>query len=313
MQIERYETTMAEEVAALLRGCFAEHRRLQPMNLLTPPTPWETREELLAMPDSEEISPELSHVALDDGRIVSAAVATHPREHWEWWRIATLPSHRRRGYGRGCMKAGERAAAHAGLQAVQTGPVVDSRWEAAGGLLSSLGYELEDPERRNITMVAEGWTPRPLALPDGYELLTLRTEDLPEWMEVRNAVFGGDAATEWFEQRFLNRPDFDPGTWFTLRHDGRIIGIASALCIEHERDPEMLRGGQIEWVGVLDGHRGKHLGEELVVACLNAIAERGFLPALLLTQPFRVPAVTLYEKLGFRTVSAWHRWTKRLA
>jgi mycothiol synthase len=313
MQIKRYEQKMADEAAALVVECFAKHQALRPMSFLTPPAPWETHDELLAMLESGAISPELSHVAIEGGRIVSAAVATHAGEHWEWWRIATLPSHRRRGHGRACMEAGESAAAAVGLQAVQTGPVVDSRWQAAQALLSSLGYELEDPERRNITMVAESWTPRQLALSDGYELQTLRTEDLPEWMEVRNAVFGGDAGTEWFEQRFLNRPDFDPGTWFTLRHDGRIIGIASALCIEHERDPEMLRGGQIEWVGVLDSHRGKHLGEELVVACLNAIAERGFLPALLLTQPFRVPAVTLYEKLGFRTVSAWHRWTKRLA
>ncbi|GEM_PF-1583489 len=313
MRIERYETTMAREVAELIVEGFAEHRQKQPKNLLTPPAPWSTADELLATLGSDALHLDVSHVAVDGGRIVSAAIAPQSGEQRGWWRIATLPSHRRQGLARACMEAGESAAAMAGIEVLQTWAVVDSRWEAAGGLLSSLGYELEDPERRNITMVAESWTPRPLTLPEGYELQTLRIEDLPEWMEVRNAVFGGDAGTEWFEQRFLNRPDFDPETWFTLRQEGRIIGIASALCIEHERDPEMLRGGQIEWVGVLDSHRGKHLGEELVAACLNAIAERGFLPALLLTQPYRVPAVTLYEKLGFRTVAGWHSWTKRLA
>ncbi len=312
MRITQYTTQMADEVATLIETCFAEHRGARPAQLLSAPEPWATREELLPTLTSDALCAKASHVALEGERVVSAALALRSGEECGWWRIATAPDHRRNGLARACVEAGESAMRAAGQASVRTETIVDSRWTAAGELLGALGYELEDPERRNITMVAERWTPRPVALQEGYTLGTWREEDLAEWMAVRNAVFGGEAGTEWFEQRFLSRPDFDPGTWLVVRHEGAIIGIASAVCVEHERDPQRLRGGQIEWVGVLDAHRGKRLGEELVVACLNAIAERGYLPALLLTQPFRVPAVKLYEKLGFATIAAWQRWGKSL-
>lgn len=312
MQIERYTAQMAGDVAALIEECFAPYRRHRPLTLLSPPAPWATGEELLDTLTSGALCAEAGHVALDDGRPVSAALAVRGGDGCGWWRIATAPGYRRRGLAASCIEAGESALRDAGRPSIRTDAVVDSRWPGAGELFASLGYELEDPERRNITMLAEHWEPRPVEPAEGYALGGLREEDLPEWMEVRNAVFGGDAGPEWFEQRFLNRPEFEPSSWFVARHDGRIVGIAGALLTEHDRDPRMLRGGQIEWVGVLDDHRGRRLGEDLMIACLNTIAERGFLPAILITQPFRVPAVCLYEKLGFRTVAAWHSWSRAL-
>lgn len=312
MRIERYTTAIADEVAELIETSFAEYRRERPAQLLGAPAPWTTREELLQTLTSDELCAQASHVAVEGGRVVSAALAVQGGDDCGWWRVATAPEHRRQGFASACMAAGESAMREAGQASAATSLDVDSRWESAQALLVGAGYEAEDADKRNITMVAERWEPQPVELHEGYELGTLREEDLPEWMAVRNTVFKGEQQVEWFEQRFMSRADFDPTTWFVVRHEGRMIGIASAVCVEDERDPQGLRGGQIEWVGVLDDHRGKRLGEDLVVTCLNAIAERGFLPALLLTQPFRVPAVTLYEKLGFATISAWQRWEKPL-
>jgi mycothiol synthase len=251
-------------------------------------------------------------VALENGRPVSCALAVSSGDTCGWWRIATHPAHRRQGLASVCVEAGERALRESGQQSLQTEAVVDSRWEAAGALFEALGYELEDPERRNITMVAEEWSPREVQLPDGYALDTLAEADLEEWTQVRNAVFGSEHGVEWFRGRFMEREEWDPSGWFVVRNQGRIVGIASGICVDQDWAGERMRGGQIEWVGVLEDHRGLHLGEELMVACLNHIAERQSLPALLITQPFRVPAVGLYEKLGFRTTAAWHRWVKGL-
>lgn len=313
VRIEPYTAQMAADVARLIEDSFAEHREASPLQLLGPPEPWATQEELLGTLTSDRLCAGGSQVALENGRPLSAALAVRSGEDCAWWRIATTAAHRRRGLASACIEAGESALRGAGQANVYTDAVVDSRWEAAGRLFESLGYRLEDPARRNITMVAEDWTPRPVDLPDGYSLHSLQEEDLDEWMRVRNTIFGGDRGPEWFHERFMSRPDYDPAGWKVARHEGRIVGISAAVCVEHDRDPERLRGAQIEWVGVLDKHRGLHLGEELVVACLNYVVERGLLPALLLTQPFRVPAVRLYEKLGFRTTAAWHRWRKNLS
>ncbi|MFW6155728.1 MAG: GNAT family N-acetyltransferase, partial [Armatimonadota bacterium] len=312
VRIERYTMEMASDVAVLIEDAFAEHRIAPPMQLLRPPEPWATRAELLETLTSDRICADAAHVALDAGRAVAAALAVRDGDQCAWWRIATAAGHRWRGLASACIEAGERALRGAGQQAVQTDAVVDSRWEGAGKLFQSLSYHPDEPDHRNITMAAEAWTPRGVAPPDGYTLDTLREGDLDEWIAVRNAVFGGERSVEWFHGRFMSRSDYDPAGWFVARHEGRMVGIAGAVCVEHERDPEHLRGAQIEWVGVLEEHRGRRLGEELVVACLNYAARRDFLPALLLTQPFRVPAVSLYEKLGFRTIAAWRRWKKRL-
>ncbi len=312
LQIERYTVEIAADVASLIEECFAEHRKAPPLTFLAPPEPWTRLEDLLATLTSDALYHEASHVAIEDGRPVSTALAIRGPDGPGWWRIATAPRFRRQGLAAACVAAGESELAAAGQHEVRTHATVDSRWEAADGFRRSLAYDLDDPDRRNITMVAPQWTPRPVELPDGYQLDTLRENHLDEWMAVRNEVFGGAHGPGWFRERFMSRPDYDPAGWKIARHEGRIVGISAAVCTSGERDPECLRGAQIEWVGVLHEHRGLHLGEELVVACMNYASERDFLPVLLITQPFRVPAIRLYEKLGFATTAAWHRWVKRL-
>ncbi|MFW5868321.1 MAG: GNAT family N-acetyltransferase [Armatimonadota bacterium] len=313
MQIVRYNQEMATEIATLIEDSFAQYRNTTPITFLECTEPWTPRRELLDTLASDRVDPRASHVALQGGKPVSAAMAVRSEDGCGWWRIATAAEHRRRGLASACVEAGESALREDGVRSVGTEAVVDSRWDAAETWLRSLGYELEDPEKRNITMVAPDWSPRQVEWPDGFSLDTLREEDLDEWIAVRNEVFGSDHDTAWFRTRFMDRPDFDESGWKIVRHEGRMIGISSAVCVEDERDPEHLRGAQIEWVGVLEEFRGLRLGEKLVVACMNYAAERGFLPILLITQPFRVPAISLYEKLGFRTTAAWHSWRHDLS
>jgi len=313
VQIEQYSTEMAADVAALIEESFEEHRDSTPMTFLECTEPWTPREELLDTLTSDQVCVEASHVALEGGNPVSAALAVGSGEKCGWWRIATAPDHRRRGLARACVEAGESALRRQGAQeAVATDAVVDSRWQAAESFLEALGYELEDPEKRNITMVAPDWSPQEVELPEGFSFETLREDTLGEWIALRNEVFGSEHDTDWFRGRFMERSDYDAAGWKIIRHEGRMIGISSAVCVSGERDPEHLRGAQIEWVGVLEEFRGLHLGEKLVVACMNHAAESGFLPVLLITQPFRVPAISLYEKLGFRITAAWHSWRKEL-
>lgn len=312
MRIERYRPELAEEVAALVHRAFAEHRNRVPLNLLDPPVPWATTDELADTLTGETVLRDASFVAIADGRPISAAIAVNAREGIGWWRIATDPEHRREGLARRCVRAGEQQLARICEQPIYTLTTVDGRWEVAERFLAALGYELEDPERRNITMMCTDWRSRELTPPEGYRLTTLGGDDIEQWIRCRNIVFDAQVEPDWFRERFESRPDFDPSGWYVVWRDGRIVAISGALAVEDERDPKWLRGGMIEYVGVVPEERGKKLGELVVSACLNWLAEREANPVLLITQPFRVAAIRLYEKLGFQIIGAWHRWTKRL-
>ncbi len=311
-RLRQFDAAMAEDVAALIDEAFAEHRELCPLNLRWPMPPHETIEELADALAGPATRAEASFVAVHDDHPVAAAIACREGEDTGWWRVATAPEYRRRGLAARCIEAGESALREMGRPAVATDTVVDSRWQAANALFGALGYRLEDPERRNITMMVEGWVERPVEMAEGYELTTMREADIEGWAECRNLVFGSDAGPEWFREHFMSHPDFDATGWYLVKRGGRIVGISGALAIPDPRDPEHVRGGLIEYVAVLDEHRGHGLGERVVSACLNWLARRGVTQTILITQPFRVPAIRLYEKLGFRTIAAWHRWVKDL-
>ncbi len=312
MRFDRYQRARSEEIASLIHQAFASSRTLFPLNLLRTPVPFSTIEELDETLREETIVSDASFVAVDAERVVSAAIAASDGDGVGWWRIATEKSYRRQGLASECISRGEDELAGMSAGKIGTSEVVDSRWTAAAGLFEALGYELRDPQERNITMMAETWEPRRPQIAEGYEIDTLREDDIDEWTDVRNAIFPGDWEPDWFVRHFSSRPDFDPEGWFLARRDGRIVGMTGGLVIEYRPNSERLRGGQIEYVGVLEEHRRARLGEALMTVCMNYLADRGGLPTMLLTQPFRVPAIRLYEKLGFTTLAAWHRWEKAL-
>lgn len=307
-----FEPSMAGEVADLIEAGFAEYRPLPPLNLLAPMAPYARARELSEALVGDESRGRASFVAVRGGRIISVAIARAVGESLAWWRVATAADCRREGLASRCVQAGEEAMREPGQAEVATDPPVDSRWLAAEGLFAGGGYHLDDPERRNISMMVEGWTEQPIEVPAGYELTTLTEADVQGWTDCRNAVFGSSVGPEWLRTVFMSREDFDPGGWFLVKCEGRIVGISGAIDAADPSRPEGARGGMIEYVGVLDEERGHGLGELVVTACLNWLARRGVPRATLITQPFRQPAIRLYERLGFRTIAAWHRWVKPL-
>lgn len=216
------------------------------------------------------------------------------------------------GYGSRLLRAMEDALRAGGMKRVVTEPF-DTRCPQRTRFLELKGYRVIDPERESIIMLLqpEGHIAREVVLPDDtYSIETWRDEYLDDWVEVKNAVFEQASERSLFLDQFRSRHDFDPEGWMFLRHGDRFIGITGAM-VCRETDGR-LRGGVIEWVGVRPEYRGKKLGEALVIAGLNYFVQRDIAPVTLITQPFRKPAVALYEKLGFITAAAIPRLHKEL-
>lgn len=312
--VQSYTPDTAPQVAELIVTSLAEYRSLEPIShMFTPPERLDVARTLEAL-SGDGLCVDRSRVAMAGGRIVAAVIAFGSGDEVSWWRIATDPAYRRSGLASACLSAAEEAACATGATSATNENPLDSRWEPIGKLLLSAGYELVDPSRRNITMGLEmsNWSERPVLVADGYELATFSEEYLVSWTECRNLAFEADSGPEWLREQFMARSDFDPEGWHMILRDGRVVAISAGVAGEDQASPGVVIGGQIEWVGALPECRGLKLGEAVVVACLNYLQRRGVARTVLATQPFRVPAVKLYEKLGFTTFAAWHKYTKTL-
>ena len=312
--VQQFQPSMAEPVARLIHQAFAEHADLPPREFFFIPAHRLGVERMTEVLSGEQVVADCSFVAIEAGQPISAVIARRHDSAIGWWRIATHPTRRRQGLASACLAAAEEALRATGASQAFTADTVDSRWEPAAGLLRRAGYQLDGPDRRNISMrlEMEGWRERPVSLPDGYEMTTFTQDRLEAWTQCRNRAFESDVAPTWFLDTFAGRPDFDPAGWHMIRRGDEVVAISGALACNDPADPGRVAGGMIEYVGVVPECRGLGLGESVVVACLNYLKGRQVSPAVLLTQPFRVPAVRLYEKLGFVTIAAWHRYVKGL-
>lgn len=78
---------------------------------------------------------------------------------------------------------------------------------------------------------------------------------------------------------------------------GRVLGTATAWWGGHEGRADQ---GRIHWVAIHPEVQGAGLSRPLVTGCLHRLAALGHRDAYLMTEDFRLPAIGLYLKLGFR-------------
>jgi RimJ/RimL family protein N-acetyltransferase len=83
-------------------------------------------------------------------------------------------------------------------------------------------------------------------------------------------------------------------TGFVWESDGRVVGNVTV-----NRTAGRLHRWQISNVAVLDVYRGQGIGQKLVRAALDLIAERRGQTAYLYVRQDNLPALKLYEGLGF--------------
>lgn len=291
-----------ERLAQLLNESWAEARdlpRVAPvpgeLPLLTPAAVREHRAEGWLDPALTVVSGGHQPVMLAEARQVDEEVA---QIGW----LATHPAVRRQGLARQGVQRLLKELQARGVKLVRT-MMVDSRLGGLCAFWEAMGFAVQDPHGQNIVMKADLAAcppPPPIGLPPPYVLRPLQPEDIPAWVNAKNRVFESHSEAGWFETTFSSRWDFDWDGWLVITREDEIVGLAAA---DYHRDParpEAVSGAHIEYVGVLPECRGLRLGEALMVACLRHILNRGLSECTLITQPFRVPAIRLYERLGFR-------------
>jgi mycothiol synthase len=142
--------------------------------------------------------------------------------------------------------------------------------------------------------------PEPV-LPEG---LTVRTfvpgQDDAAWLAVNAAAFAHHPEQGNLTQRDLAdreaEPWFDPAGFFLAFRDSKLAGFHWTKV----HSAEQL--GEVYVLGIDPGEQGSGLGKALTAIGLRHLAyDRGLPTAMLYVDADNIPAVTVYERLGFRT------------
>jgi mycothiol synthase len=138
----------------------------------------------------------------------------------------------------------------------------------------------------------------PPRLPAGIALRTFRPgQDEQAWLSLNARAFAKHPEQGAWTGHDLelreHEPWFDPAGFFIAERDGAMTGFHWTKV-----DPED-HIGEVYVVGVDPGERGSGLGRALTLAGLAYLRDRGLAEAMLYVDEDNVPAIRMYEGLGF--------------
>ncbi|MEU5053490.1 mycothiol synthase [Streptomyces sp. NPDC021096] len=207
--------------------------------------------------------------------------------------LVVHPDHRGRGHGRALgvallTESGKRLRvwAHGGHP-------------AARHLAQVLGLSLFRELRQMRRTLHDLDLPDPV-LPEGVTVRTFRSgEDDAAWLAVNAAAFAHHPEQGSLTQRDLDDRKaeawFDPKGFFLAERAGEIIGF-------HWTKIHADEGlGEVYVLGVRPGAQGGGLGKALTAVGLRHLAAQALPTAMLYVDADNLPAVAVYERLGFAT------------
>jgi len=157
----------------------------------------------------------------------------------------------------------------------------------------------DEPPRPQLQML---WpkdrldSPPSPVLPRGYALRQYRPEDVNQYIKLMARA----GFEDWTEER-VNRQirTIIPGGFFVIEHKRSRRLVATAIC-NHSPDALHPFGGELGWVAGDPEHRGKGLGLAVCAAVVARFIAAGYEEIYLRTDDWRLPAIKVYLKLGFR-------------
>jgi mycothiol synthase len=138
------------------------------------------------------------------------------------------------------------------------------------------------------------------AFPAGSTLRTFRPgQDEQEWLSLNRRAFASHPEQGAWQPRDLElreqEPWFDPAGFFVAERGGVMTGFHWTKVPADEGEGL----GEVYVVGVDPGEQGTGLGRALTLAGLRHMRDRGVAEALLYVDEDNVPAIRMYQRLGF--------------
>ena len=164
---------------------------------------------------------------------------------------------------------------------------------------------------RDLRMICSLDLPVPEAtLPPGFVLrLGVTEEELEKYQDLHRAVFDGVSMNFDYHQSRAYQPDLD---LIAVSPDGTF----TAFCLCRLKLVADSSGeyavGEIGVIGTRTEYQKRGLGRALLLSGIQRLKERGGKSVFLETEDGETAALRLFMSAGFRTVSAWHWFTKEV-
>ena len=131
-------------------------------------------------------------------------------------------------------------------------------------------------------------------VPDGYLLRQFRAGDEEEWDSLFHLAFADEGVLPGVLEWTL------PGGFFVIEHmtSGQLVATGAAR--RGSTMPRHPDAGQMGWLVADPSHAGKGLGTIVAACATNRLAAEGYPRPCLGTEDFRLAAISIYLKLGWR-------------
>jgi len=133
-------------------------------------------------------------------------------------------------------------------------------------------------------------------------------DDLRSVHAVLQAAFAADPIDHlgpyeaWLEEH-RSSPTHDPTLWLVARDRDAAVGVLTASAGDDD--------GWVDWLAVVDTHRGRGIGWTLLRRSFAALAGRGMRRVLVNVDAENVTGATaVYERAGMRVVNRWDLWER---
>lgn len=138
-------------------------------------------------------------------------------------------------------------------------------------------------------------SPPEVDVPKGYTLRTYKSGDEPDFYKVMDLAgfknWNDATLCPWLHKIL-------PNGWFLIEHDasGEIVATAMANHNSQELHPF---AGELGWVAGHPEHAGKGLGMAVCGSVVRRLLQAGYEHIYLNTDDWRLPAITVYLRLGW--------------
>jgi mycothiol synthase len=132
------------------------------------------------------------------------------------------------------------------------------------------------------------------AIPEGYVLRQFRNDDEPRYDDLFHLAFADEGRCPEILKRTLE------GGFFVVEHIATHNLVASCLAFSGSSSPRHPEAGQLGWLVTDPSHTRRGLGTLVAACATNRLMAEGYSQPFLGTEDFRIPAIAVYLKLGWR-------------